>query len=56
MGLRRLMLINNMKHKVTFVYSHFQFAQNSWYCWYFIKPEEMTNEDLQGLGVDDGAS
>jgi len=46
MGLRRLMIRNNAKHRVTFVYSHFQFADGNWFCWYYIDP--LKDEELKG--------
>ena len=44
-GLRRLMLLNNRKHKGFVKYFDIQWVseENRWYAWYFV------TEDMQGL-------
>jgi hypothetical protein len=42
--LRKVMLLNNAKHKKQFHYFDFTYAQGKWHCWY-----EITTQDLIGL-------
>jgi len=36
-GLRRLMLIVNMKHSTQFVFHSIQFVQGYWYAWFYVE-------------------
>lgn len=46
-GLRRAMLLNNIKTSVQFVYHDIQFVNGQWYAWYYeaMKASEIADAD-----------
>jgi hypothetical protein len=51
-GLRRSMLQNNAKYGMTFQYFDIQFAQGSWYAWYYRSLENINADDIRELEQD----
>ena len=45
-GLRRAMLLNNIKRGAFLRYQDIQFINGKWICWYY--QSDITNEDLIG--------
>lgn len=51
-GLRRAMLSNNAKAGLTFHYFDIQFAQGSWYAWYYKGLDIIDSNDVAELEQD----
>lgn len=51
-GLRRVMLMNNVKHVMQFTYHNIQFVNGAWYAWYYESANigELTNGDTNRAG------
>jgi hypothetical protein len=51
-GLRRVMLINNIKNAMQFVYHDIQFVNGFWYAWYYEQTDfsEVVNANNNGAG------
>ena len=51
-GLRRAMLMNNVKHVMQFTYHAIQFVNGSWYAWYYesVNMGDLTNGDTNRAG------
>ena len=52
MRLRRLMLLNNVKHKGFVNYFDIQFSQGFWYAWYFVEEKLSGMQRLEEGGSD----
>lgn len=52
LGLRRVMLMNNIKNSVQFVYHDIQFVNGVWYAWYYqqTKVSEIADGDTNRPG------
>lgn len=48
MGLRRIMLLNNTKHRKTFQYYSIQFVKGEWYAWFYLDIDVTLNEVENG--------
>jgi hypothetical protein len=51
-GLRRFMLLNNMKHVMQFNYHDIQFVNGYWYAWFYesVDMGELANGDTNRSG------
>lgn len=51
-GLRRRMLINNIRHATQFVYHSIQFVNGEWFAWFYLTAtiSELSDGDINGAG------
>jgi hypothetical protein len=52
-GLRRLMIKTNAKHGYTFHYFDIQFANGSWYAWFYKDLLATNKDDVEELNNDE---